>query len=157
MEDKWNLFSPGSAAALDASISRAFLRQEPIFFYYWGPTALLGKLDTFQLDMGETHPEVFACNSDPDCEDPPAKTAYPSSPAVVGASSWVKEEAPAIAEYFSKVGLTNAQLSELLVYGDENKADAADTALNFLRTQEDIWTKWVPADVAERVRAAVAG
>ncbi len=66
-----------------------------------------------------------------------------------------KEEAPTIADYFSKVGLTNAQISELLVYGDENKADAKATALNFLKTKQDVWRKWVPADVAQKVEAGL--
>lgn len=155
MQDKWNLFSPGSGGALDASISRAFLRQEPILFYYWGPTAILGKYDAVQLDLGEVDTEVYACNTDPACE-PAGRTAYPSSPAIIGAAAWVETEAPAIAEYFSKVGLTNAQISELLVYGDENMADAAATAENFLRTKQELWTTWVPAEVAEKVKASLS-
>ncbi len=155
MDDTWNLFSPGSGGALDASIARAFTREEPILFYYWGPTSILGKYDAVQLDLGETIPEAYACNTDIDCTEPPRVTAYPSSPAVVGAAAWLSEEAPAIADYFSKVGLSNDQISGLLVYGDENQADAAETAANFLRTEQDVWTQWVPADVAERVRAAI--
>jgi glycine betaine/proline transport system substrate-binding protein len=155
MEAKWNLFSPGSGGALDASIARAFLRQEPIVFYYWGPTAILGKYDAVQLDLGEPDADIYACNTDPDCDDPAGKTAYPSSPAVIGAAKWIETEAPPVAEYFSKVGLTNAQISALLVYGDENKADAADTADNFLKTQEDIWTKWVSPEIADKVRASL--
>ncbi|BCP53659.1 ABC transporter substrate-binding protein [Kaistia sp. 32K] len=151
----WNLFSPGSGGALDASIARAFTREEPILFYYWGPTAVLGKFDAVQLDLGETKPEVYACNTSRDCADKPGITAYPSSPAVVGAASWVKEDAPNVAAYLSKVGLTNAEISEILVYGDENKADAAATALNFLKTKEDRWTSWVPAAVAEKVKASL--
>lgn len=155
MEDKWNLFSPGSGGALDASIARAFLRSEPILFYYWGPTAILGKFDAVQLDLGETKPDVYACNTDPDCDEPAGKTAYPSSPAVIGAAKWIETEAPAVAEYFGKVGLTNAQISELLVYGDENKADAAETAENFLKTKEDVWTTWVTPEIADQVRASL--
>lgn len=156
MAETWNLFSPGSGGALDASIARALTREEPILFYYWGPTAILGKYDAVQIDLGETKPDVYACNTDPDCNEPAGVTAYPSSPAVVGAASWVQEEAPAVADYFSKVGLSNAEISELLVYGDENQADAAATAQNFLKTKEDLWTSWVPADVAERVKASLS-
>lgn len=153
MDDGWNLFSPGSGGALDASIARAFTREEPILFYYWGPTAILGKYDAVLLDMGPVDKDVYACNTDPACDKPAGKTAYPSSPAVVGAAAWLPEEAPAVADYFSKVGLTNAEISELLIYGDENQADAAATAENFLKTKEDLWTKWVPAGVAEKVKA----
>jgi glycine betaine/proline transport system substrate-binding protein len=155
MDETWNLFSPGSGGALDASIARAFTRNEPILFYYWGPTAILGKYDAVQIDLGEVKPEIYACNTDPECTDAPQVTAYPSSPAIVGAASWIKDEAPQIAEYFTKVGLTNAQISALLVYGDENKADAAATAENFLKTEEAVWTEWVPADVAEKVKASL--
>lgn len=153
MDGTWNLFSPGSGGALDASIARAFTREEPILFYYWGPTAILGKYDAVQLDLGETLPDVYVCNTDPDCDTPAGVTAYPSSPAVVGAAAWLRDDAPAIADYFSKVGLTNAEISELLVYGEENQADAAATAVNFLKTKEELWSTWVPAEVADKVKA----
>jgi glycine betaine/proline transport system substrate-binding protein len=155
MEDGWNLFSPGSGGALAASISRAFLREQPILFYYWGPTALLGKYDAVQLEMPEADQAVYACNTDPDCDEPAGKTAYPSSPAIVGAAAWVEEEAPQLAEYFGNVGLTNDQISALLVYGDENNAGAEETARHFLATSEDVWMDWVPAEVAEKVKASL--
>ena len=155
MDETWNLFSPGSGGALDASIARAFTREEPILFYYWGPTAILGKYDAVQLELGEAKPEVYVCNTDPDCDEPAGVTAYPSSPAIVGAAAWVQEEAPAVAEYFTKVGLSNAEISELLVFGDENQADAAATAENFLKTKQDLWTGWVSPEVAEKVKASL--
>ena len=155
MDATWNLFSPGSGGALDASIARAFTREEPILFYYWGPTSILGKYDAVMLDMGPADKEVYACNTSADCDKPAGKTAYPSSPAVIGAAAWLPEEAPDVAAYFAKTGLTNAEISELLVYGDENQADAAATANNFLKTKQDTWTKWVPADVADKVIASL--
>ena len=152
MEAKgWNLFSPGSGGALDASIARAFTREEPILFYYWGPTSILGKYDAVQLDLGPVDMETYTCNTDTDCTNPPGVTAYPSSPAVIGAAAWLPQEAPGVAAYLARAGLTNAQISSLLVYGEENKAGAAETAQNFLRTEKELWTSWVPQDVAERV------
>lgn len=152
MESKgWTLFSPGSGGALDASIARAFTREEPILFYYWGPTSILGQYDAVQLDLGDVDMDIYACNTDIDCTDPAGITAYPSSPAVIGAAAWLPEEAPTLAEYFSKAGLTNDQISGLLVFGEENMAGAAETAENFLRTEQDLWTDWVPSDVAARL------
>jgi glycine betaine/proline transport system substrate-binding protein len=151
----WTLFSPGSGGALDASIARAFTREEPILFYYWGPSSILGKYDAVQLDLGPVDEETYACNTDSDCTDAPGVTAYPASPAVIGVASWLPEEAPAVAEYLGKAGLSNAQISALLVYGDENNADAAETAQNFLKTEQDLWTSWVPAEVAEKVLATL--
>ncbi|UXN73526.1 hypothetical protein N8D56_22285 [Devosia sp. A8/3-2] len=94
MSGAWTLFSPGSGGALDASIARAFTREEPILFYYWGPTAILGKFDAVALDMGEAKPEVYACNTDPDCDEPAGVTAYPSSPAIVGAATGSAKKRP---------------------------------------------------------------
>jgi glycine betaine/proline transport system substrate-binding protein len=154
LEESFNLFSPGSGGNLDASIARAFTREEPIVFYYWGPTAIMGKYDMVQLEMPPHDPEVWRCNNDPDCH-PKRKSAFPTPPVVIAAASWVSEEAPAVAEYLGKVRLTSQDVSLLLSWGDENQADAATTAENFLRTQEDVWTQWVPEDVAERVRASL--
>ena len=75
----WRLFSPGSGGNLDASIARAFEREEPILFYYWGPTAILGKYSVKQLEMPAVDMEAYQCNTDPDCT-PSRKTAWPSSP-----------------------------------------------------------------------------
>jgi glycine betaine/proline transport system substrate-binding protein len=156
MENRgWNLFSPGSGGALDASIARAFTREEPILFYYWGPTSILGQYDAVQLDLGPINEATYACNTDTDCAEPAGVTAYPSSPAVIGAAAWVAEDAPEVAAYFANAGLSNDQISRLLVYGEENMAGAAETAENFLRTEQDLWTSWVPADVAERVLASL--
>ena len=46
-------------------------------------------------------------------------------------------------------------VGKLLVYGDVNKADAAATAENFLKTEEATWTKWVSPEVADKVRASL--
>lgn len=154
MEDKgWNLFSTGSAA-LAASVQRAFLRDEPIMFYYWGPTAILGSVDATKLEMPAVDMEIYTCNTDSDCTES-GKTDWPSSRVIVGAASWVAEEAPAVAEYFGKVGMPNEEISALLVYGLENQAGGIETAENFLKTREEVWTKWVPADVADKVRASL--
>lgn len=52
MDATWNLFSPSSGDALDASIARVFTREKPILLYYWGPTSILGKYDAVILDTG---------------------------------------------------------------------------------------------------------
>ncbi len=155
MDGTWNLFSPGSGGNLSASIARAFEREEPILFYYWGPTAVLGKYDTYQLEMPEVDIEGYRCNTNTDCEDPAIKTAWPSSPVKVGAAGWVAEEAPNVADYFSKVAVSDDVINSLLAWSDENNADAEETAVNFIENNEDIWTTWVPEAVAEKVRASL--
>ncbi|MCB9992342.1 MAG: ABC transporter substrate-binding protein [Hyphomicrobiaceae bacterium] len=154
LKDTYNLFSPGSGGNLDASIARAFVREEPIVFYYWGPTALMGKYNMVKLDMPANEPEAWACNVDPDC-GPNKPMAFPTPPVVVGIASWLKADAPNVVDYLSKVSLTNVEISQMLSWGDENKADAQETAENFIKTREDLWTQWVGPEAADRIRASM--
>lgn len=154
LEDTFNLFSPGSGGALDASIARAFTREEPIAFYYWGPTGLMGKYDMVQLEMPAYDAEIWNCNTDSACE-PNKKSSFAKPPVVVGTAAWVAEDAPTVFAYLDKVALSNIQISKLLTWGDENKADAEATAMHFLETEQDVWTKWVPDDVAQKVIASL--
>lgn len=154
-DENWNLFSPGSGGNLDASIARAYAREEPILFYYWGPTAVLGKFPTYQVELPALDEAGYVCNTNPDCKEPPVKTSWPSSEVIVGAASWVAEEAPAVAEYFANVSVDPSVVNDILAWGDDNNADAEETAMNFLANSEDIWTTWVPADVADKVRASL--
>jgi glycine betaine/proline transport system substrate-binding protein len=154
LAETFNLFSPGSAGALDATISQAFLRKEPIVFYYWGPTAMMGRFDMTRLEMAPFDEKKFACIGDPACPNP-EKTDFIVPDAVKAAASWLPEEAPAVAEYLHKVSLTNAEVGRMLVWGEENKADAQAVADNFLKTEEAIWSKWVPPEVVEAVKASL--
>ena len=153
--DKWNLFSPGSGGNLDASITRAFLRQEPIFFYYWGPTAILGKNPSYALELPAVDQAGYECNTNPDCTEPPVKTAWPSSPIKIGVASWIKDEAPVVADYLAGTTMDRDTVSQLVAWGDDNKADAEATAVHFLKENEDVWGKWVTPEIADKVKAAL--
>ncbi|HVX71802.1 MAG TPA: glycine betaine ABC transporter substrate-binding protein [Devosia sp.] len=151
----WNLFSPGSGGNLDASISRAFLRKEPIFFYYWGPTAILGKYASYAVELPAVDEAGYQCNTSPDCDKPPVKTAWPSSPIKIGVASWITTDAKPVADYLKGTTMTRDAVSKLVAWGDDNKADAEDTAVHFLKANEDIWTKWVSPEIAAKVKASL--
>ena len=51
--------------------------------------------------------------------------------------------------------LPNDQVSEILAWGDDNKASPAEVATYFFKNYEPIWTKWVPADVADKIKASL--
>ena len=46
-------------------------------------------------------------------------------------------------------------MNGMLVYMQENQADGADAAMEFLKVHEDIWTQWVSSDVAAKVKAGM--
>ena len=58
-------------------------------------------------------------------------------------------------EYINKRGYTSDEVGKVLVYMSDNQADGEDGAIYFLENHEEIWTKWVTAEVAEKVRVAI--
>ena len=42
-------------------------------------------------------------------------------------------------------------MNGLLVYMDDNQADGADAAVEFLKNNPDVWQAWVSADAAKKV------
>lgn len=152
--DTFNLFSPGSGEALKASIARAVAQKEPWIGYYWSPTAVIGKYHLVRLGMPPYDADRFTCLTDAQCADP-----QPSDWAVgevaVAVVTKLKDEAPAVAEYLSKMQVPNDVVNEFLAWGDDNRASPQDLSKHFLKTYPEIWTKWVPEDVAEKIKKAI--
>ena len=66
-------------------------------------------------------------------------------------------ENPALVRFLTNYETSNALVSEALAFMQEKEdSTSKDAALQFLRTNEDLWSGWVPADVAARVKAALA-
>lgn len=154
LEEDFTNFRPGTGEALNAAIERAVKREEPILFYYWGPTWVLGKYDFTRLDEPEFDRETWDAMME--AENPEEATAYPASDVVIGANKAFAEAAPQIVEFLNAYGTSAEETSRALAYMQDTGATAEDAAANFLREREEVWTDWVAADVAERVRSAVA-
>ncbi len=148
----FELFSPGSGANLKASIARKATRKEPIVAYYWGPTDVIGKYNLVRLEMPAYDPEKFTCLTDPNCADPQVTGWKPGEVAVAVVTD-LRDKAPNVAEFLSKFTVPNDVISAELAWGDDNSASPEEVAVHFLQNHPDVWTTWVPADVAERVKA----
>ena len=153
--DHYELFSPGSGQNLKASIARAVTRHKPIVAYYWGPTAVIAKYKLVRLDMPEYDPKKFKCLTDPNCADPQV-TGWAPGEVAVAVVATLKKEAPDVADFLSKMQVPNEKINEVLAWGDENRASPEETAVHFLKNYGDIWTKWVPGDVADKVRGGLS-
>ena len=153
LDGDYTNFRPGTGEALAAAAESAALRGKPALFYYWGPTWLLGKYDFTRLEEAPFDKAVWDAMMAAD--KPTAATAYPVSKVIIGANRKFTEAAPEITAFLKSYSSTNAATSAALAYMRDNKASAADAAANFLKTTDE-WTKWVPADVAERVKASLA-
>jgi glycine betaine/proline transport system substrate-binding protein len=154
LEDTFELFSPGSGENLKASIARAVAQNKPWVGYYWGPSDVVGKFNLVRLGMPESDREKFTCLTDANCGDPQV-TGWAAGEVAVAVVSDLKEKAPDVAEFLSKMQVPNDEISAVLAWGDDNGATAEEVATYFLQNNEAIWTAWVPADVAEKVKASV--
>ena len=152
----FDLIDTGSAAGLDGSIAKAYNRQQGWFGYYWSPTAILGKYDMVKLDMGVPHSskEWDRCTGQGNCADP-KKNDWTKSIVMTVTSNDFAKKSPEAFEYASKRAWPNKVVNEMLAYMDENQAGGEEGAEKFLKSHEALWTKWVPADVAKKVKAAL--
>lgn len=151
-------FRPGTGAALAAAAESAVKRRQPILFYYWGPTWLLGKIGGDVVMLEEPAFEQAAWDAMTAEKDPARVTravAYPVVKVVVGVNSAFADKAPGIARFLDAYETTGALVSEALAFMQDSGGKAEDGARNFLKTRPEVWRAWVPADVAERVKAAL--
>jgi glycine betaine/proline transport system substrate-binding protein len=150
------LLDTGSAAGLDGSIAKAYERQQGWLGYYWAPTSILGKYQMVKLDAGVPHDKEAweSCNVQTECTQPKKTDWARASVFTVVTDRFKKEGGPAY-DYLAARGWSNDTVNELLAWMSDNQATGTDGARQFLKTQESIWQTWVPADVAQKVKAAL--
>lgn len=158
-EKGFELIDTGSAAGLDGSIAKAYEREQGWLGYYWSPTSILGKYEMVKLDAGvPVDEEGFnSCNAKPadECANP-IKTDWPSAEVFTVVTSDFKERAPEeVTAYLSERGWSNATANELMAWMSDNQATGEDGAIEFLKNNQELWTKWVSAEAAEKIKAAL--
>lgn len=154
LDETFEMFPTGSGEALKATIARQVTRQEPFVGYYWGPTDVIGKYNLVKLETPTFDQEAFTCLTDANCADPKV-TGWAVGEVAVAAVTELKTQAPDVAEFLSKMQVPNAEISKVLAWGDDNGATPEEVAIHFLQNNESIWTNWVPADVAEKVKSSL--
>ena len=154
----WLLIDPGSAAGLDGSMTKAVERGENWFGYYWSPTAIIGKYKMIKVPFGVPFAgseNWDGCMVKPEleCADPKPSAWTQSEVATMVTNRMIEEEGKAV-EYLSNRVFPGDILNGMLVYMQENQADGADAAMEFLQKHEELWTQWVSAEVSAKVKAA---
>ncbi|UIJ91819.1 ABC transporter substrate-binding protein [Sinorhizobium meliloti] len=153
----FNLLDPGSAAGLDGAIAKAYERKEGFITYYWAPTALLGKYEMVMLQIPGQHDpaEWKRCNTVSECPDPKVNP-WPTDKVMTVLTKSFADRAPKeVMDYFNKRGWSNATVGKLMAWQTENQATGEEGAKHFLEESKDLWSQWVPAEVAEKVQAAL--
>ena len=161
MEKKgWVMVDPGSAAGLDGSMAKAVDSGKNWFGYYWSPTAMIGKYNMVKVPfgvpfVGKEHWDSCISKPEGECAKPKKSAWTVSAVHTLMTDKFKNKGGSAATAYFKSRTYPGAVMNSMLVYMQENKADGADAAVEFLRKHEDIWTKWVPADVVAKVKASL--
>lgn len=155
LQDEYLVYSPGNAAAQRAAITSAYKRKKDIVFYYWTPTSLVGSLDLVKLKMPPVDEKALACITDPKCESP-QPTGLAEYPVVTAVNSQFAQRAPQLTAFLAKVNVPEEKLTATLGHMENEGLELEEASLYFLQTYPDIWTKWVPADVAQRVQGKLS-
>jgi glycine betaine/proline transport system substrate-binding protein len=160
MEEKgWAIVETGSAAGLDGSIAKAAERGENWFGYYWSPTALIGKYNMQAVDMGEwggkDNWDNCLVKPEQECADPKKSSWVKSEVFTIATDNFKKTAGSDGMNYLKKRVYPGPVMNGMLVWMGENQAEGADAAIEFLKTQEDVWTKWVSSDAASKIKKAL--
>ena len=156
----YNIISPGSAGAMDAAYVGAQKKDEPIFGYYWAPTALMGMFDWYILEEPKYDEDVWAdviVAKDDETMEIDAACAYPSVPLPIVVHKSVKDSAPDLYTMWDKMVIGLPAMNKLAAWSQDNEvSDYFVTAIYYLRNYESTWKTWVTTDAFNKVKDALA-
>lgn len=134
LDETYNYFNPGSDAAMVTAIVSAYEKGEPWVGYYWDPTWVMGKYDLTLLE-------------EPD--------PFPSNKVTVAVNEEMEAKAPEVVEFLRHYQTSSTLTSEALAYMEDRDVSEDEAAKWFLQKHEDLWSEWVPEDVAGKVKSAI--
>lgn len=146
----------GSAAALDGVIAKAYEQKQGIITQYWSPTSLLVQYPMVRLEMAHDAAEWARCTSVQDCPDPKPNYWQQAEMVTLASQPFTsRTDIPEVMDYFKTRSWSQAEVSQVMLWMTDNQANGEDGARWFLENMSDVWTKWVPAEVAEKIKASL--
>lgn len=154
LEGSYNNFRTGSGAALDAEITSAIRRGQPVLFYYWSPTPLLGRYKLIKLEEPPFDADAWKTLADANHPNPRGTRSLPARLAI-GVSASFRQRYPQLAEMFAKVDLPIDGLNQALATMSEKRQPPRDAARDYLRAHPDAWKNWLPKEARAKVAAGL--
>lgn len=146
LDEYYNYFSPGSSGATTTSLVSAYENRDPWLGYYWSPTWALTKYDMTLLEEPAYDEAIWNENYG---------TAFPENEIYVVAHKDLPEKAPDVTEFLRNYQTSNDLTGEGLLYMEEQDASVREAAKWWLGEHQELWTSWVPEEVAEKVKSAL--
>lgn len=135
LEASYTNFRPGTGPALDAAVLSSYKRGEPILFYYWSPTPLMGQVDLLKLEEKPGVDKKISIQ--------------------VGLSNVFHEQAPELVAVLEKVNLPIDLLNQNLARMSKERIDSPKLAKIFFKEHPEIWHTWVSDAAAKKIEATL--
>lgn len=140
LDETYNYFRPGSESAINVSLADAYENGEPWIGYNYEPNWIMAKYDmTALLEEEEDGPLASIGEQNVDIITHPG----------------LADRAPDIVEFLENYQTSSDVANDALLYIQDEDASAYDAAVKFLQEEEELWTNWVPEDIAEKVQKAI--
>ncbi len=143
LEKNYVIFEPGSGTALKTEALASYKKGEPILFYYWEPTALMGNYDFTRLkEKTPFSDDLWTEGNGYNCDFPAPVVIKVMNKEFADNNPWLVDF---IKKYETTLDLNNIMLAEMT----NNELSAQEAALWFLRNYKEVWHKWIPDDRQE--------
>jgi len=146
LNQKFNYLAPGSDAAIVADLAGAYTKGEPWVGYYWSPTWVTASYDLTLLEDNPYDAEVWENSKG---------TEFPPNDVVIAVYKNLPTQAKDVVDFLSNYKTSNAITEQALEYMGETESEPMETAQWWMKENEEIWTTWVPSEIAEKVKAAL--
>jgi len=161
LTDYYNIVAPGSPGAMEAALAGAQMKEDPIFGYYWSPTALMGMYDWYVLEEPEYNDDIWAdiivAKDDPSLRPLDTACAYEVLPVDKGINIELRNTAPDIVAMLEKMMVGLERLNATAAWATTNEVqDYKEAAVYFLQTYEATWQTWVTTDAYNKIKQALA-
>ena len=148
LDEYYNLFPTGSDAAQIAAMASAHEQGKAWLGYYWEPSWVLSQYDMTRI----TEPIPY----DIDLWEPDRACDWSTDISETAANAeWLETADEDIVAFLRNFSTSTEVCNAYMLHMHETGDEAEDTAIWFLEEYESIWTQWVSADVASKVKAAL--
>lgn len=152
MESKWQGYSLNekfdkivleTAWGYDSALIKAYESGKPWVGYYWEPTAIMGEFEMVKLEEIAYDKGIWENNKLCD---------FPNNDVEIAVSKSFQAQHPEVFEFLQKYNTGTPLNNEILYQKKLNNWSAEETAIWFLDNYEEIWHKWLPADIIEHIK-----
>ncbi len=156
LTEYYNIIEP-SAGAMEAALAGAQKKGEPVFAYYWAPTALMGLYDWYILEEPEYDPDVWdkiqAAIEDESLRPLDEAVAYEAVSPINGIWSGLRDMAPDVIPVIGKMNIGLEQTNKAAAWAKENEVENWEkVGVWYLRGYEERWKTWVTDDAYKKVK-----